>query len=109
MGEEQEIRPASDNDVVIFVSAASGGSGFTPHSKIEDKVREKVGDLRENYHEILAQIAAMVGESNETKVGSLHLTELSIALGFDASGKLGFIAGGVEVGATATVTVTFAK
>lgn len=102
------VAAAAEDDLVLFVSAAER-SGFTAHSRIDDEIRDRVKHLRADYREVLAQIVAMVEGSEVTQtIGGLALDEVSIGLGFNANGKLGFIAG-IELGANATVTVKFTR
>jgi hypothetical protein len=108
-GSTGAVTPADDDESVLFVPRAVR-SGFTEHSGLKDKVIERVSDLRDNYNAVLRQIAAMVKDSDNSQPSSgLRLKEISVALGFDASGKLGFITSGVEAGVSATVTVTLAR
>jgi hypothetical protein len=104
-----EIKPASAEEPIAFAIPSGTATGFVAHSRTGDKLREKVGELKDDYQDVLSQVAAMVDGSSGKIVGGMHLDQISVALGFDASGKLGFIAGGVEVGVQATVTLTFSK
>ena len=105
---ETNIRPADANDIVIFVTPQDSVTGFQPHSRLGDKVRHLVGELTENYNEIVGQILAMVKDSRDEDKDGFSLREISVGLGFDAKGKLGFIAG-IEAGAEVTISIKFVR
>jgi hypothetical protein len=103
------IRVADPDDVVIFVTTEDAPHGFTPHKKVDERLRERVAELKENYDEVMGQVLAMVDDSQAVQSKSgFHLSEICVGLAFDAKGKLGFIAG-VEAGIEATVTVTLRR
>jgi hypothetical protein len=108
-GQSSPFPQAGDDEPILFVSAVES-SGFKGHSGLDDRLPERVKDLRNNYNAALAQIASMVRDSDRVQANSeLRIKEVSVALGFDARGKLGFIAGGVEAGVSATITVTLSR
>jgi hypothetical protein len=99
-----EIVPADDSETVIF---ASGGPtpGFDPH-KQNEKIEKTVGELRDSYQRIVAQILAMTRDT--PKDDSLRLTTVEVGLAFTAEGELGFIAK-ATVGVEASITLTFER
>jgi hypothetical protein len=64
-----------------------------------------IDDVKADFTRVTAQLKALV-EALPTSVSGFEVDELSIELGFSASGKLVFIA---EAGVEATVGVTFRR
>jgi hypothetical protein len=52
----------------------------------------RVGDLRDNDRAVVGQLLAMSEGSDTDAATGFALSEISVGLGFDANGKLGFIA-----------------
>lgn len=101
-----QIVPADDSEQVIF--ASSGGlskPGFEPHGP-SDRMVKTVGELRDSYQRIVAQILAMTKDT--PKDDSLRLASVEVGLAFSAEGELGFIAK-ASVGVEASITLTFER
>lgn len=103
-----EVRPAALNETVVFITPPPPSSpGFSAHNGVAEDgvVQRKVEDLREDYRRVVSQVAAMVDDSAASLGDSLALTEITISLGFDITGKLGFVIGGVEAKSSTSVTL----
>jgi|SRR4051812_33614135 hypothetical protein len=99
-----------DEQEVVFVS----GSGTTlrpgevqAHSGTVERVVRSLGDVKKDWQVVIGQVAEMIGSSDgQVAQRGFRLSEVEVALGFDARGKLAFIA---EAGVEATVTVRFER
>jgi hypothetical protein len=101
-----EIVPAADGDKIAFAEiTVERREGLEQHGPL-DKIERTVGELKADYDRIVGQILAMTQHTPTTS--ALRLTTVEVALGFNASGELGFITK-VSVGVEATVTLTFAR
>jgi hypothetical protein len=101
-----EIVPAADSDPIAFaVIGVAPREGLEQHGPAA-KIERTVGQLKNDYDRIVGQILAMT--EHTPKTSSLHLTNVEVALGFNAEGELGFITK-VSVGVEATVTLTFER
>jgi hypothetical protein len=94
----------------VYIITAPGlapKEGFTPQfaGGAAGKIEKRVGELRGDYNNIVSQVGAMVEDSKTAqKASGLHISEVAVCLGFDASGTLGFVSAGVS----ASITITLA-
>jgi hypothetical protein len=105
-----EIVPAADNDKIAFVvTGAEVREGLEQHKPSPvAKLERTVGELKADYDRVVGQILAMT--EHTPKASGLHLTNIQVALGFSATGELGFITvAKVSAGVSATVTLTFER
>jgi hypothetical protein len=80
-----------------FLDGARQGA-FTP----------RVEDIKNSLQDFVASLKDILPMA-DTGVGGMGLNSVSIAVGIDGKGKVGFLGSGVEVGATATMTLTFER
>ncbi len=92
---------------VYFVGAQRPQPGTaTAHKLIELGLHRPVEEVQSEAERTI-EYAARLAEAATKKVpGGMALESISFSLGFDAKGKLGFIA---EAGVTASVEVTFKR
>jgi hypothetical protein len=101
-----EIVPAADSDTIAFADiGVERREGLEQHGPVA-KLERTVGQLKADYDRIVGQILAMT--EHTPKTSALHLTSVEVALGFNATGELGFITK-LSVGVEATVTLTFER
>lgn len=99
-----------DDQEVVFIT----GSGATlrpgevqVQSGRAERVIRSLGDVKKDWQRVIGQVAEMIGSSDgEFAERGFRLGEIEVELGFDARGKLAFIA---EAGVEATVTVRFER
>ncbi|MGH9917821.1 MAG: Pepco domain-containing protein [Nitrososphaerales archaeon] len=103
-----EIVPAPDGDMIAFaVTGVESREGLEPHGPVA-RLERTIGQLKADYDRVVGQILAMT--EHTPKTSGLHLTNVEVALGFNAAGELGFITvAKVSVGVEATVTLTFER
>jgi len=95
---------------VVFVT----GSGATlqpgdvqVQSGTVERVVRSLGEVKKDWQVVIGQVADMIGASDgQVAERGFRLSEVEVGLGFDARGKLAFIA---EAGVEATVTVRFER
>ena len=99
-----------DQQDVVFVtgSAATLRPGEVQvQSGTVERVIRSLGDVKKDWQLVIGQVADMIGSSDgPVAERGFRLTEVEVGLGFDARGKLAFIA---EAGVEATVTVKFER
>jgi hypothetical protein len=74
----------------------------------DSKVELPVDELRKNLEDFMAKFSDIL-PAVETPAKGLGLKSVSVALGIDGKGHVGFLGTGVEVGASATLTLTFER
>jgi|SRR3954454_6993576 hypothetical protein len=91
---------------VVFISSAGPGPGeFDVHSGFGGKIVRSLTEVKEDWRLILGQVADIVSSGTDQVASrGLRFKEVEVSLGFDAKGRLAFIA---EAGVQATVRVTF--
>ena len=65
-----------------------------------------IDDVKADWSHVFLQVVNLVSATQETAPVGYHLDEVKVSLGFDAKGKLAFIA---EAGVNASVEVTFKR
>ena|ERR1700733_12936020 len=108
MKKAKPVNIAAQEVEFITTPVSSGNEVFTPHSEYtQSPLRKKVGLIKEDYQVILNQIGFIIGDSDSrVRNTGFSLDEIKISLGFNAKGKLAFIA---EAGVEASVEVTFKR
>lgn len=67
-----------------------------------------VAELQKNLSEFMAALAVILPATEKSPEGT-RLKTIAVAVGINGKGKVGFLGTGVEVGATATLTLTFER
>jgi hypothetical protein len=67
-----------------------------------------VDDLRKNLNEFLTSLKYLLPAEEETGAG-MKLKVVTVAVGINGKGKIGFLGTGMEVGASSTLTLTFER
>lgn len=81
--------------------------GVTEHSGKSSVLSKKVDEVKNDLSKILGQLNFIVSEAEKsTAEKGFNLEEITVSLGFSASGKLAFIA---EAGVEASIEVTFKR
>ncbi len=108
----ERLTPAPDDEPVLFVSDISSVSHQSDPSPYRsgpaDRVVQRVGELRDNFGAVMGQVLSLAQVADSTSTDGLAFEQMTVSLGIDARGKIGFIAG-AEAGVKATVTVTFKR
>ena len=87
---------------------------FTGSSTEFDLLDEKrmvalpVNELRKNFEDFMASLRDILPAADKPAAG-MGLKTVSVALGINGKGQVGFLGTGVEVGGSATLTLTFER
>jgi hypothetical protein len=87
---------------------------FTGSSTEFDLLDEKrmvalpVDELRKNLEDFMASLRDILPAADKPAAG-MGLKTVSVALGINGKGQVGFLGTGVEVGGSATLTLTFER
>lgn len=92
-----------DSKVVIFSSVAKGGHAF---DLLGDPPVATVGALRKSLSEFMPALGAIM-EDVKKKAVNMGLTEVSVELGINAKGTVGFLGTGAELGGNSTLSLKF--
>ena len=100
-----EARPS---DEVLFISGAELEAGQVEiHKGVAEKVVRSLADVKEDWRLVVGQVAEIIGTgTDQVAIHGYQLSEVEVSLGFDARGRLAFIA---EAGVEATVSVKFER
>ncbi|QPF86586.1 hypothetical protein IC762_10025 [Bradyrhizobium genosp. L] len=93
---------SSADKVIIFTKNADEFELLGEKSKVE----LPVDDLRRNLEEFMSAFKDILPAAEKPAAG-LGLKTISVALGINGKGQVGFLGTGVEVGGSATLTLTF--
>jgi hypothetical protein len=94
-----------DTAIVIFSSDSRGGRELDLLGDSPGGVTT-VGALRRNLGELLPGLGAIIADVKD-KGAAAGLSEVSVALGVNAKGTVGFLGTGTELGGDATLTLKF--
>jgi hypothetical protein len=94
-----------DTKVVIFSKDSNGDRDFDLLGDSPGGVTT-VGALRKSLGEFMPGLGAIM-EDVKAKAVDMGLNEVSVALGVNAKGKVGFLGTGAELGGTSTLTLKF--
>jgi hypothetical protein len=94
-----------DAKVVIFASDSKGEHDFDLLGDSPGGVTT-VGALRNSLGEFMPGLGAIIAEVKD-KAADMGLTEVSVALGVNAKGTVGFLGTGAEIGGNSTLTLKF--
>ena len=102
-------KPQTSEDVFVFVAPTSTVAlppgAELDYGKLKDFFTRSKEEVASEWDAMIARLQDMLGRL-DVRVGEFKLNEVQFELGFSAEGHLGFIA---KAGATASVTVTFAR
>jgi hypothetical protein len=98
----------STSNEVLFISGAVLEAGEVEvHRGAAEKVVRSLADVKEDWRLVVGQVAEIIGTGTGPIASrGYRLSEVEVSLGFDARGKLAFIA---EAGIEATVSVKFER
>lgn len=72
------------------------------------KVPLPIEELKKNLRDFTQSLSEMLPTMEEPRAG-VGLKTLAVAVGINAKGQVGFLGTGVEVGGTATLTITYER
>jgi hypothetical protein len=96
---------SDDRKVIMFTKDASNFKLLDEKRKVELSVE----DLRKSLEDFMASFEYIILPATDKPTKDLGLKSISVALGIDAKGKVGFLGTGAEVGGSATLTLTFER
>jgi hypothetical protein len=97
----------SEQPVEFITRFTPPPTSFEPHSGPTEVLRKKVGDIKSDYQVLLNQLTFIIGDTDaKVKETGFTLDEIKISLGFNAKGRLAFIA---EAGVEASIEVAFKR
>jgi hypothetical protein len=106
----QKVPKATQRDVqeVVFITQPVITPGVTLNRETPaQEIRRKLGEVKEDWVVVMQQVSEIIsGTDAHTHAEGFRLSEVSVSLGFNAKGKLAFIA---EAGVEASVSVTFKR
>jgi hypothetical protein len=94
-----------DNRTVIIFSKSDSGFDLLDEKR---KVELPVHELRKNLEEFMTSLQEILPAADKPATG-LNLKSITVAVGINGKGQLGFLGTGVEVGGSATLTLTFQR
>jgi hypothetical protein len=94
----------SQKKIIIF----TGETGEFELLDEKRKIELPVNELRKNLEDFMNSFGEILPVVEEPAKG-LGLKSVSVALGINGKGQVGFLGTGVEVGASATLTLTFER
>jgi hypothetical protein len=104
-----ETADLADPHWVVFGGQPSPEPGMAADHALFDPVRKlftrNVEDVRTDFVKVSDQVDKLVN-ALQKKAGAYALEEVTVELGFSASGRLVFVA---EAGVTATISVTYRR
>jgi hypothetical protein len=99
----------SENDYVLFITESTTlkEPGVQLHNRLTNAVSKKLSEVRDDWNNAMRQVSDIVADTDSkiTQSGYL-LDEITISLGFTATGKVAFIA---EAGVEASIAVKFKR
>jgi hypothetical protein len=99
----------SVEDEVWFVTSGTPADqpGVTLHKVGERSMARRFDDVKADWERMVGKVVTLADSTDAVSpLSNLKLTELTIELGFTATGKLAFIA---EAGVAASITLTFSR
>src|ERR1043166_9722367 len=100
----REPQMPDDRKVIIFTKDKSEFALLDEKRKVELPVDE----LRKNLEDFMASFKDILPAAEKPAKG-LGLKTVAVALGINGKGQVGFLGTGVEVGGSATLTLTFER
>jgi hypothetical protein len=94
-----------DTKTVLVFSKADGSFDLLDEKQ---KVILPVSELRKNLEDFMGSLQDILPVANKPTAG-MGLKSLSVAVGINGKGQVGFLGTGVEVGGSATLTLTFQR
>src|SRR5262245_59166861 len=96
--------PDNTRRITVFTTDGIGLESIDNNRKVELPVDE----LRKNLEDFMAAFGDILPAADKPTKG-LDLKTVSVALGINGKGQVGFLGTGVEVGGSATLTLTFER
>jgi hypothetical protein len=96
------------SEEVLFISGTElEPGGVEIHKGVTEKMVRSLADVKEDWRRVVGQVAEIFGTGTDQVASrGYRLSEIEVSLGFDARGRLAFIA---EAGVEATVSVKFER
>lgn len=93
---------------VLFISGTGLEAGEVEiHKGVAEKLVRSLADVKEDWRLVVNQVAEIFGTGTDQVANrGYRLSEVEVSLGFDARGRLAFIA---EAGVEATISVKFER
>lgn len=93
--------------VLLFSNSGDSSDKF---GLLDEKrqVALPVSELRKNLDEFLGSLQDLLPAADKTTSG-MKLKSVTVAVGINGKGKVGFLGTGVEAGGSATLTLTFER
>ena len=100
----------AEDQVIVFADAkvTEGKKGFLAAQSGVVAVALPTETIKANLKNFLASLDQMLPDKEPPKTGYL-LESFEVAVSIDATGKVGFLGTGAEVGGSATLTLSFKK
>ena len=95
----------ADKQTITVFTGRTGKVGLLADSKVQLPVDE----LRNNLEDFMAKFSDILAAADKKPAKGLGLKSVSVALGVDGKGRVGFLGTGVYVGASASLTLTFER
>ncbi len=94
------------NDRTVLIFSKSGGD----FGLLDDKrgIALPLDELRKNLEDFMGSLQETLPAIDKPASG-MGLKSVSVAVGIDGKGRVGFLGTGVEVGGSATLTLTFER
>lgn len=93
------------DSMLIFTGKAARGGGTLSGGDAGVSV-VGASEIRKNLESFGTSLKGILTDKI-TEMGNFRLESLSVAVGVDGKGKVGFLGTGTEVGTSATITLTF--
>jgi preprotein translocase subunit Sss1 len=94
-----------DSRKVLLFSASSSDFDLLDEKR---KIALPVDELRNNLEDFIVSLQDILAAADKP-AGKMGLKSASVAVGINAKGQVGFLGTGVEVGGSATLTLTFER
>jgi hypothetical protein len=94
-----------DSRKVLVFAGSSGDFDLLDEKR---KVALPVDELRQNLEDFMASLQDILLGADKP-AGGMGLKSVSVAVGINGKGQVGFLGTGVEVGGSATLTLTFER
>lgn len=100
-------KQAKDDEVFFITASDLKQPGVKLHSDTGATLTKKVSEVKKDWNAVMGQVSEIVSDTDvEMSKTGYVLDEITVALGFNAKGKLAFIA---EAGVEASIEIKFKK
>jgi hypothetical protein len=97
--------PEAKQEKKVLVFTGSGEAGLLDEKR---RVALPVSELRKNLDDFVASLQDILPTA-EKSAGGIKLKSVSVAVGVNGKGQVGFLGTGAEVGGSATLTLNFER